>query len=134
MTGLIWLVQVVHYPYFRFIGPDLFKDAQEFHMKSITFIVLPIMILELGTGVWLFFQKSLPPEKNLYIVSFILLILIWGFTHFLSVPIHGKLTEAKNIEIINKLVQTNWLRTILWSIRSGILGIIVWQILRVKSL
>jgi len=47
----------------------------------------------------------------------ILLVLIWLLTATLFISIHKNLSKGFNKDIINKLVNLNWLRTILWSLR-----------------
>ena len=46
-TGLIWIVQLVHYPGFLRISPETYTSYQQFHMRAISFIVAPSMVLEL---------------------------------------------------------------------------------------
>ena len=53
MVGLIWTIQLVHYPTFHFIDKNLYSSFQKFHMNSISLIVVPVMVLELATGVLL---------------------------------------------------------------------------------
>ena len=55
------------------------------------------------------------------IISIIFLISIWLSTALLFTRIHQKLTEGYEFSLIKKLVKTNWLRTILWSLRLIIL-------------
>ncbi len=54
------------------------------------------------------------------------LLLIWLSTFLLSVPCHEHLAktdmnETSLIEKIQRLVKTNWPRTILWTLRSIVL-------------
>ena len=123
MTGLIWLVQIVHYPSFRFIDELQFTSFQEFHMRRISYIVLPIMLLELGTAGILVFNNP----NRLFVLNLTIVVLIWASTFFLSMSAHQNLVEGKSLEIINKLVITNWPRTVLWSIRSILLGWMVYE-------
>jgi hypothetical protein len=117
MTGLIWLIQIVHYPSYRFIWKDQFDLFQKFHTTKITFIVAPVMILELASGCLLFFQYA---PHSLFILNFVLLILTWSTTIVFSIPLHGRLSNEYNPIHIRSLIRTNWPRTILWSIRSVI--------------
>jgi hypothetical protein len=115
MTGLIWLIQLVHYPSFRKIDHEKFIEFQKFHSNTITFIVGPMMLIEVGTGLYIFLRQELTP---LNIFNFMALFLIWLATAFLSVPTHNKLSQGYNIKTINFLIKTNWLRTLLWTFRS----------------
>ena len=58
MTGVIWVIQIVHYPSFHFIEKELYTVFQKFHMNKISIIVIPIMLAELITGMMLFLDKS----------------------------------------------------------------------------
>ncbi len=117
LTGLIWVVQCVHYPSFRFIDPDKFKAFHNFHSSKITWIVAPLMVAELLSAMLLLVQHN----STFWLVQLILILLLWIATAFLSVPIHNKLTMGYNLVLINKLVFTNWPRTFLWSLKSSLL-------------
>ena len=103
MAGVIWIVQVVHYPLFDKVGAEGYLEYQRSHMKRITWVVLPAMGLELISGIALFFpqlQRSLHwrgIESELNIDSGLLwanllgLGLIWVSTVLLQVPQNAKL-------------------------------------------
>lgn len=114
MTGLIWTIQVLHYPAFAFIKDDQFTFFHQRHTRNITFIVVPIMTLEFLTSGALL---VLSPREIFFRINFVLLICIWASTAFLSVPIHNRLSNSSNLVLMKKLVLTNWPRTILWSLR-----------------
>ncbi len=123
MTGLIWIVQLVHYPSYHFVDKERFRDFEKFHIKAISLIVMPIMNIELLSGsLLLYLDQSLLPLLN-----FILNIAIYLTTYLWSVPCHQKLEKlGKDIDVINKLVQTNWPRTIIWTLRSSLLIYYFW--------
>lgn len=123
MIGLIWFVQVVHYPMFDSVGEKQFTDYQIRHMRLTTYIVSPFMIGEFITLFWLF---SIPQffSNQLFLVSSGLFVLIWVSTAALQVPCHNRLLKSFEPSIHRKLVNSNWIRTIAWSLR-GILLIIM---------
>lgn len=121
MTGLIWLIQLIHYPSFKFINPMQFTEFHRFHTNTITFIVGPVMTIELFSGVYLLFQQKSNPIVTINIIG---LILIWATTAFMSVPNHTKLSLGFNETTASYLVLTNWIRTTIWSLRS--LGLLYW--------
>jgi hypothetical protein len=41
---------------------------------------------------------------------------VWGVTIFISVPLHRRLTGGYEERTVNRLVATNWLRTVGWSL------------------
>ena len=75
MVGVIWVIQLVHYPSFHFINKKDYEQFQDFHMKRITYIVMPTMLIELLTGVYLILS-GLGAEIT-FIISMVLLGLIW---------------------------------------------------------
>lgn len=120
MTGLIWIVQLVHYPSFAFVEPKRFKRFELFHATRISLIVMPLMALELFSACFLLFSEPSMPDP--LIVSNAALALIWLSTLCLSIPAHYKLSKGWNEKTISWLVKTNWPRTILWSARLIILS------------
>lgn len=117
MTGLIWYVQLVHYPSFQFIEKDIFQKFHSHHSFKTGFIVMPMMSLELATSGALAWITG---WLTLNAIGFYLVILIWLSTLFFSVPKHNALKHGKVDSLIDGLVNTNWFRTILWSIKSGV--------------
>ena len=115
MVGVIWVIQLVHYPSFHFIKPDMYTVFQKFHMEKISIIVMPIMIAELITVLLLLYNKD--SKNTLIIISFILLIMIWGITAVFFSGVHNKLITGYQETIVNNLVVMNWIRTLLWTMR-----------------
>ena len=116
MVGAIWLVQVVQYPAFLLVPEESFKTYHAKHSDRISYIVAPAMLLELICAYWLFYEFG---AKNL--VYLLIIATIFLVTAFVSVPLHNKLVAGKDELIIKKLILTNWIRTVLWSIKLVIL-------------
>jgi hypothetical protein len=115
MTGLIWLVQVVHYPCFHLVDPQRFQEFHLQHSNRITFIVAPLMGLELVTAILLVRERG---DSYAWWINLLGVILIWGCTAFLSVPLHNQLANGYQYDKVNALVVTNWPRTVIWTARS----------------
>ena len=117
MSGVIWVIQLLHYPSFHFINEKKYVDFQHFHMERISFIVIPVMIIEFASALLLayFFGSSLT------IILLALILGIWGITFIFFTNMHQKLTNGYDPTIVRRLVQINWSRTILWSFRLIIL-------------
>ena len=113
MTGLIWLIQLIHYPTFSFIEKKQYKQFQNFHMNRIFYLVAPIMILELFSGAYFFFFYF--SESIFFSINFILNILIWMITLIVFVRIHRKLLDGFKASLYKKLILSNWSRTFLWT-------------------
>ena len=115
MVGLIWFVQLVHYPSFHYIDRDRYSSFHSFHTKSISKIVVPVMLLESVTAMLLLY--GLQTIEALLSISFVILIIIWIVTGIFFTRTHRILLMGYNKNIINRMVGLNWIRTILWSIR-----------------
>jgi hypothetical protein len=130
MVGLIWLVQIVHYPLFARVGDSSFSDYHKHHTYRITLIVAPLMVLELVTGLLLWFKMPLHP---VWLFNTIAMAVIWGSTTFWQVPLHKQLPQtdgAARLALIRQLVASNWLRTIIWSFRGLLLVGLLLELLR----
>ena len=115
MTGVIWVIQIVHYPSFHFIEKELYTAFQKFHMNKISIIVIPIMLAELITGMMLFLDKS--SKSPFLIISFVILVLIWLITGAFFTKAHNELIAGYQELGVNQLVAMNWIRTLLWTLR-----------------
>ena len=114
MLGLILVTQIVSYPLFLKVEVDNFSIFHDDYVSRISFIAVPVMLGELfiSTLVYYYF--------NTFLGSMILLsiILIFISTFIIQVPLHNKLKLANNRKHIIKLVNTNWIRTFLWIVKS----------------
>jgi len=124
MTGLCWFIQIVHYPLFKAVRAE---DLPQYERKNkVTgYITLPIMLIELFSGLILLYHTW----ELLYILNIAFLGIIWLSTAVYQVPMHFKLMQAASQETLTKLIQTNWIRTMSWSIRSLLICLILWQLL-----
>lgn len=124
MFGVIWYVQVVHYPFFKFLRNEEEVHGLEFHQKRTGYLVIPAMIIELGTAIWLLFK----PFPNLFCAILLLVLTVAPlFTTFiLQVPCHKSLLKNREERTLNRLINTNWIRTWLWSLKAIFLFILLW--------
>jgi hypothetical protein len=121
MTGVIWFVQVVHYPLFAKIPADGFTCYERSHTVRTGWVVAPLMILELATASALPLLGASVAFTPSYLASLGCLILIWVSTFLIQVPLHGILEKQPDADAMRHLVTTNWIRTLLWSVRLGLL-------------
>ena len=122
MIGVIWIIQLVHYPAYRFIDESKFIQYQKFHSRQITYFVAPVMILEMMTTGWLmYFIFQTKNNLTLFLLSTLFLLIVWGVTFFKMVPLHNVLMSGKNEVIIEKIIKLNWWRTLLWTLRGLLL-------------
>ena len=121
MFGAIWIVQVVHYPLFSRVGEAGWGSYEAAHQARITRVVGPAMVLELATAVWLVLDRPAAFPQWAVLMGALLVALIWASTAVVQVPLHTSLSgPAFDREAHARLVATNWLRTVLWSARAGL--------------
>jgi hypothetical protein len=114
LFGLIWTVQLVHYPSFRFV-PD-FTDFHGHHTASISVMVGPLMVVELVLAIWLVYRSHF---HWAWLLPLLAVSAIWAITFFRAVPLHDMLADVRDAQTIESLIRVNWLRTWLWSIKTG---------------
>ena len=117
MMGLIWFVQLVHYPLFEAVGPDHFVAYESAHQRRTSWVVGPLMGVE-GLSA-LAIAAALRDEVGLELTlaGLTLLAVIHASTVLLQVPAHRRLSERYDGDVVRRLVRTNWVRTIGWSLR-----------------
>jgi hypothetical protein len=121
MTGLIWFVQVVHYPLFAGVGEERFVAYQATHSRSTTFVVAPLMTIELVTSGMLALDAPEGVAGWAMWLGLGLTGVTWLATAFLSVPQHNRLEIAFDHEAWRRLVATNWVRTVAWTAHAVLL-------------
>ncbi len=132
MIGLIWFVQIVHYPLYAKVGREQFPEYEALHNRLTTWVVGPAMLMEMVTAVALLRYTS-NGSTSLAWLGLGLLIVIWSSTAALSVPAHDVLTAGFSAEAWEKLVSTNWIRTAGWSLRGVIVMMITYRSLGALS-
>jgi hypothetical protein len=121
MAGVIWFVQLVHYPLFARVDRAGFADYEIEHARRTGWVVAPVMLLELGTGALLLAVRPAGLPLGVAVAGFTLLGVIFLSTFLLQVPLHRSLSGGF-LEITHRrLVRTNWLRTAAWTVRAGLL-------------
>ena len=120
MTGVIWFVQIVHYPLFQKVGSNNFVSYETAHTRLTGQIVMPLMLGELITGFVLPIYINQTELSYLLYAGLGLIAINWLVTFLLFVPMHRSLSRQYSLEISRRLVSLNWLRTIIWSLRSTI--------------
>jgi hypothetical protein len=117
MAGLCWFCQLVHYPLFFQIP---LKDFPAYEAKNFATILItgPVMGLELLTGVYLLWYDP----NNWFILNAVGIAVTALSTFVFQVPIHLQLRQVATHALLHKLIRTNWIRTLSWTIRMGVLG------------
>ena len=120
MFGVIWIVQVVHYPLMRFVSGLEFARFETAHRMRISWVVGPLMAVE-GVCV-LAFLFAAPAGLTWW--------LPWagagaeavaiGTTVLVSAPLHERLNAHFDPATLDRLIATNWIRTVAWTARGGL--------------
>ena len=123
MAGLIWLVQVVHYPQFADVGTDAWPAYHRRHLRAITPIVGTAMLIELVTTGLLVYRR--PPGVPAWLAwaGLGLVILLWLSTALVQVPAHDRLGRGWDDAAHRRLVLTNWFRTAAWTARGVLMSL-----------
>lgn len=120
LVGLIWTVQVVQYPLFARVGAESFTDYHAGHSARISWIVLPLMLVELVTAIALVLAPPPGVSPASVWIGLGLVGVIWLSTFLLQVPRHSLLGEGFDADAHRFLVASNWLRTAAWTLRGAL--------------
>ena len=118
MVGVIWFVQIVHYPLFERIGENGFSAYERQHTRRTGWVLAMPMLVELATAIALAWRLG----GALALSGLFLLMIVWLCTWLWQVPAHRRLEGGFDAATHRRLVRTNWVRTIIWSAR-GILAL-----------
>jgi hypothetical protein len=89
-----------------------------------------MMLIELATAIMLLWYPIDGVDKSLIYGGIGLVALIWLSTALIQVPCHEKLVKGFDPAAYKWLVNSNWIRTIAWTARGGL---VTWMLVRVLS-
>jgi hypothetical protein len=125
MVGVIWVMQLVHYPLFANVGAAEFPAYELSHMARISTLVIPVMLVEAITAFMLALTPPAGVSPALPWVGLGLVVFIWGATFLFQDVQHSTLARGFDPDVLAALLQSNWLRTIAWTLRGLLtLGIV----------
>ncbi|MBS3739528.1 hypothetical protein [Mesohalobacter halotolerans] len=111
---LIWLVQLIIYPSFRYYNPNNLKSWHRPYTSRITVVVLPLMLSQIVISIILLLISN---WSSYYIIDSLLVLLTWVLTFVIFVPLHQNIDKNQEASAsVSQLIKYNWLRTILWSL------------------
>jgi len=93
MVGIIWFVQIVHYPLMSSVGPQESATYAMLNQRATTWVVGPLMLAEAGSTVALAWQPLPAHVFTPFWLGVVLLVAVWLATATLSVPQHGILAQ-----------------------------------------
>jgi|688.fasta_scaffold838315_2 hypothetical protein len=129
LTGLIWTIQLVHYPLFDRVGREGFASYEGAHARMITPMVGPAMLIEALTAALLLMARPRFMPAWAAWAGVALVGIAWLSTFLLQVPMHGTLARGFDVDAHARLVGTNWIRTAAWTARAVLLAWCAWAAL-----
>lgn len=119
LVGLIWMVQRVTYPAFAHAAGDG-TSLHHHHTRSIGPVVGPVMGIEAVTAVLLVVPGVPGVPAWLALAGLGVLAVVQASTAFVQVPAHQRLERGMEAAEIDRIVRTNWVRTVGWTVRGGL--------------
>jgi hypothetical protein len=127
LLGLIWCIQVVHYPLMNRVDSDRFCEFHRQHGLRITLVVVAPMLVELASAAVLAVWVPKGVDSVLPAIGLVLVVVIWISTFAIQVPLHRRLACGFDTIAHRRLVNSNWLRTAAWSLRAVVVLVIAVQ-------
>jgi hypothetical protein len=121
MAGIVWFVQLVHYPLLARLPAAGSADWCAENRRITPRVVLPPMLVEAGAAVWL--AAAPPPAvgRPAALVGLALVAVAWASTLLVQMPLHARLgREGPTAATVTALVRSNWLRTAAWTARAAV--------------
>ena len=130
MCGLIWFVQIVHYPLFARTDATHDPGYAAENQRRTAPVVLPPMLVEAATAAWLVVWPPAAIGRTIAVAGFLVVAVLWLSTLLVQMPLHARLRgEGHAPATVAALVRSNWLRTVLWTARAGLA---MWMLLAVR--
>jgi hypothetical protein len=117
MTGVVWFAQLVHYPLLDRGDASAFTAFARDYQRRTVWVLTPALVGEIASTIalsWLW-----PSPQTL--AGLATLAAIWVSTCVWLIPAHLKLKQGYDREVHRRLVQSNLLRALLWTLRSIIM-------------
>lgn len=131
MAGLIWFVQLGHYPQFADVGETAWPAYHRQHLRRTTWAVGPPMLIEVATAVALVIWRPAGAAPAWVVWAGLgLVALLWLSTAGVQIPAHNRLAEGFDRRTIRWLVLSNWGRTAAWSARGLLMGYAALRLMR----
>ena len=112
MLVFLWLVQIIIYPSFKKISKESIFSWHKSYQTRVSIIMSPIMLLQMYQITFDVFHTI----SSITIIRFLLLLVSWLLTIAVSVPLHRKIENNKDLEYsIDRLIKTNLPRTFTWT-------------------
>lgn len=114
LAGMIWTIQVVHYPLFDLVGGD-FVAYESAHSTRISLLLLGPWAVQGVTTAWVLLARPAGVPSWMVFTAAVLAAATVLVTVLVSVPQHDVLRDGFDVAAHTTLVRTNWLRTAAWT-------------------
>jgi len=127
LVGVSWYTQIIHYPLYKKIKEG-FVEYERSHIRRTAFLIGPLMLIEAISAIILV-GLSEGHLATFAITNLILVIFIWLATFLFQVTQHQKLSVRFSKKILNNLITSNWIRTILWTGKGVVMATYIYYFL-----
>ena len=103
------------------VGDATFCRYSRLHQSRTSYVVGPPMLIEALSGLALIAWSPILRTSPAFYVSLALLTLVWLSTAFWQVPLHKSFLQSCDRNAVERLVRTNWIRTIAWTGRAALI-------------
>ena len=108
---LIWLVQVIIYPYFKYMDGEKLKFWHQSYTRKILYFVGPMLFVQTGV-----IALQILFNPLVFLVDGLILVGVWINTFLFAVPIHDDLDRGGDpIDTIDRLLRVNRWRALGWT-------------------
>ncbi len=122
MVGMIWTVQLVHYPLMALVGPERFQAYEAAHSPRMAAVVMfPWAIQGITVAAMLITAPEGVPVLLIRAAAAAAAVPVL-VTVIASIPAHARLADGYDRDAHRTLVRTNWIRTAGWTIH-GVLAV-----------
>jgi hypothetical protein len=130
LVGIIWTIQVVHYPLFAAVGAEAFVAYEAAHATRITaLIAVPWAVQGLTTAALVVAPPAGAPRWLVWVAALLAAAPVL-VTVTMSVPAHERLAGGFDAAAHARLVGTNWLRTAAWTAHGAVATVLLVLTLR----
>jgi hypothetical protein len=120
LVGMIWTVQVVHYPLMALVGEDRFVAYAGAHSPRMAAVVMVPWTVQGVTTAWLLLARPAGVALWLVMAAAIAAAVPVIVTVVASIPAHARLATGFDTDVHRRLVRTNWIRTLAWTAHAPI--------------
>jgi hypothetical protein len=121
-VGMIWFLQLNHYPLYASVGPDAFREYVVAHNRRLLLpVILPSLLAFLSSVALALCHATEIPDWSVWLVIAMNAVIAVS-TVLVQGPAHAVLARGGySASIVRKVLATNWLRTAAWTANGALL-------------